>query len=157
MAKLDFVKPTDKLIQHIADNMRQDDIDEVLAAGNSSPHSALLNSIQHSKAVVVATYNGEPLVVYGLVKQSILGSKGVIWMLGTDEATKFKREFMVYTKQVLHAMFEECDLLMNYVYTGNEVSIKWLRVLGFTIEEPMPHGPNNALFHKFYLKRENYV
>lgn len=155
MVKLDFHVPIDSDLEFIAENMRADDVAEVLAAGNESPLEALVSSVKHSKAVVVASYEGAPLVIYGLVKPSILSTTGIIWMLGTNQSLDYPREFMVYTRRVLKEMLLECDELTNYVHDENVRSIKWLKALGFTMDDRAPHGPFDAMFRKFYMKRES--
>lgn len=154
MAKLEFHAPIDSDLEFIAANMRDDDAAEVMASSGSTPYEAIIESIKRSKAVVVASHKGVPLVIYGLVKPAILSSTGIIWMLGAEQSMAYPREFMVYTRRVLDEMLLECDELMNYVHGKNLRSIKWLKSLGFTIDEPEPYGVSKEMFHKFYMKRE---
>jgi len=149
---LNFVIPTSDMLSIIADNMRQSDIEEVIAAGNDTPLQALEESVEYSKTSVVACHGDVPLVIYGLSRPTVLGN-GVIWMLGTNQSKKFRREFMHYTRLVIAEMLTECSMLYNYVHARNTVSIRWLKALGFTIEDAEQRGPYNELFHKFYIER----
>lgn len=154
MAKLTFHRATDDDIQFIADNIWHEDETEVLAAGNASVLSAIQHAAFHSKACVVAKIGDMPLVIYGLHKRSVLSTTGVPWMLNATQSKKYRREFMVYTRQVIDEMLDECELLVNYVHSGNRTSIKWLTALGFTIDNPVPNQKTGELFHKFYKMRD---
>jgi len=149
MVEITFVKPTKALIQGIADNMRQFDIDEVKAAGHSSPLEAIEKGVEVSPCCSVAMYGDTPLCIFGMRKASLLGG-AVVWMLGTDDISKHPREIMRYARVGMQEMFKEVTMLYNYVYYKNTVSIEWLKALGFTIEEPEEFGQRKELFHKFY-------
>jgi len=47
--------------------------------------------------------------------------------------------------------------LINFVHAENEVSIQWLRALGFTIHKAVPHGPHGSLFHPFTMEGDPRV
>jgi len=153
MKNMKFVRPTDELVRSIADNMRQSDIDEVMAASGTNPYDTIINSFAVSESSVVVTHNGQPLFVYGFSKPNILSSSAIIWMLGVNDAYKYGKELMYYTPKVFDEMFLKCDLLYNYVHIKNTVSIAWLKRLGFTFDEPITYGVANEKFHKFYKSR----
>lgn len=150
---IEFVAPTDELVKSIADDMRQADIDEVWASDHLSPIDALMNSWRMSECTTVATCKGEALVMFGLVKPTLLSDTGVIWMLGANKSLKYRREFLLKTPLVLDEMMTICPKLCNMVHSKHHESIRWLKWLGFTIEEPEVHGPENELFHRFYIER----
>lgn len=148
---VEFKKPTQEMIQFIADNMRQDDVDEVLAASNLTPFDAITKGIELSDMTSVAVINGDIVAVMGVVKTSVLGCNGVPWLLGTTHVSKHYREFLGSSRSVLNAMINVCPNLVNHVYVKNTVSIRWLKWLGFKIEEAKPFGVNGELFHKFTI------
>jgi len=150
---IEFVKPTIEMIESIADDMRQADIDEVWASNHLTPLESLVMGWHMSDLSTVAMCHGEPLVMIGLVKRDILSGTGVVWMLGANRAMNYKKEFFRQTEQVISEMLTICPYLCNMVHSKNKNSIAWLKWLGFTIEEPVPHGPDDELFHKFYLER----
>ena len=157
VVKLDFVKPDDELLQLIALNIRPADRDELLAAGNKTVIDALYKSVKLSKTSVVACHNGTPLVIYGMGVPNQLGNTALPWMLGTVQSERFKREFMVYTARVIKEMLIEFPRLVNFVYHKNIRSIKWLKALGFTIDDAKPYGPYGELFHRFHMEDRNHV
>ena len=149
-----FVEPTYDLIRVIADDMRQADADEVWASNRHSPTEALLSGWELSEKSVIVTVNDEPCVMIGLVIRDILSGAGVPWLLGTENALKYKRYFLTQVPDVINEMLTICPILFNYVHSKNKISIKWLDRIGFIIDEPMPYGVDNELFHKFHLERD---
>jgi hypothetical protein len=150
-----FVKPTIELIEVIAADMRQADVDEVWASHHHTPIQALSDGWKVSDFSVIVTVNDDPCVMFGLVIRDILSGTGVPWLLGTDNALKYKRQFLIQTQPVINEMLTICTRLVNYVHIDNKVSIRWLKWIGFTIDEPLPYGCDNELFHKFYIERSD--
>ncbi len=148
-----FVEPTLDLIQVIADDMRQADVDEVWSSNHFTPVEALMTGWGNSHSSVVITVNDEPCVMLGLVIHDILTGSGIPWLLGTNNALKYKRNFFTQVPDVIDEMLDTCPKLFNYVHVDNKVSIRWLKRIGFTFDDPIPYGYNNELFHKFYLER----
>jgi hypothetical protein len=148
---VEFKKPTAEMIQFIADNMRQADVDEVNAASNATPLQAVTDGVKVSCMSSVAFINGDIVAVLGVVKNSTLTDNGIPWLLGTNNIVKHYREFLGASPGVLDAMIDVCPNLMNHVYVENKISIRWLKWLGFTLSEPEPFGVNGALFHKFTI------
>jgi hypothetical protein len=149
-----FVKPTPELMQVIASDMRQADVDEVWASNQYTPLEALHEGFKRSELSVVVTVNDEPCVMLGLVVHSALTGSGIPWLLGTNNALNYKRNFFTQVPDVIDAMLDVCPRLFNYVHVENKVSIRWLKRIGFTFDDPIPYGHSGELFHKFYLERQ---
>jgi hypothetical protein len=149
---IEWVKPTVEMIESIAADMRQADAEEVWASHHHTPLQSLMGGWETSDVSTVAMCDGEPLVMIGLVKRDILSGSGVIWMLGANRSLKHKKEFFRQTKPIINEMLTICPRLCNMVHSKNTISIVWLRWLGFTIDDPIQHGPDDELFHKFHLE-----
>lgn len=152
-AVVKFVEPTLELIEALAADMRQADIDEIWASNHHTPIQSLMDGWKLSNFSVVVMVNDEPCVMLGLVIRDILTGTGVPWLLGTESALKYKRQFFTQVPVVIDEMLNICPKLFNYVYIKNKISIKWLRHIGFTLDEPLPYGRDGELFHKFHLER----
>lgn len=153
LVEVKFVKPTMGLVTAIANDMRQADIDEVWASHRHTPMEALLLGWNMSHVSTVVTVDDEPCVMMGLVIRDILSGSGVPWLLGTGAALKHKREFIKQVPAVISRMLDICPYLFNYVHVDNKVSVKWLKRIGFILDDPLPYGRNNELFHKFHFER----
>lgn len=154
---VEFVKPTQELVQQIAADMRPSDAVEVWASHRHTPLEALMYGWSASDFSTVVTHEGAPLAMLGVCKRDILTGSGIVWLLATNEAMKHRREFLRLTHDVLGEMLRICPRLCNFVHTKNRDSIRWLRWMGFIIEDPMPYGPAGELFHRFYLERDGHV
>ncbi len=154
MSVVKFGAPTKEAIQFIADNMRAEDIIEVYAAGRHTPIEALEMSMKNSRRSVVVYDNDDvPLAILCIVLRDFLSGVGVPWLLSTEQALKHKRQFLELSPPVIQEMLDMCPKLVNYVHADNKLSIRWLRWLGFTIEDPKPAGPSKELFHRFTMER----
>jgi len=148
-----FVKPTTDLVEAIAADMRQQDIDEVWASDRKTPLDALRMGWEASHRSVIVMIDDVPCVMIGLVIHDILSGSGVPWLLGTDSALKHRREFITLVPQIIDEMLDTCPRLHNYVHVDNTVSVRWLKRIGFTLDPPIPYGRGGEMFHKFYLER----
>ena len=146
---VEYVSPTDEGIQYIADNMRQDDIDEVWRCNQMTPHDALSESIKASEESYMIIINGEPVGVFGVVSPGMMNIAGVPWMLGTEGVVQHVTVFIRRTSEVIDRMLVKYGQLYNYVDTKNKKSIRMLRLIGFKIEDPEPYGMMGHSFHKF--------
>lgn len=151
--EVNYVEPTVALVEEIAKNMRQEDIDEIWASNHLEPLQALMDSWKLSDYSVIIVINNEPCVMIGLVVRDVLSGHGIPWMLGTDAALKYKKRFFTEVPAVIKDMLTVCTRLHNYVHCKNTASVAWLKRLGFTLCEPEPFGREQELFHKFYLER----
>ena len=149
-----FTAPTEEVLQFIADNMRQADIEEVAASHGHTPIQALCEGVKISDSCVVAIANDEPVAVFGLVRGCVLSGYGTPWALGTDSLFEYKKSFMKWSRVLLAMMLNEFDHLENFVHVKNQQSVRWLKWLGFQFEEPQPYGLKRELFMKFYLEKE---
>lgn len=148
-----WVKPTVELIERVAADMRQADIDEVWASHHHTPIQALMQGWEVSDISLIAVCDDEPVLMLGLVKRDLLTGTGVVWLLGANKGMKYKRELLRQGKLIIDEMLTICPRLCNMVHSKNTVSIRWLKYSGFTIDDPIPHGPDNDLFHQFHLER----
>jgi hypothetical protein len=148
-----FVKPNEELIKKIAHNMRPADVIEIDASNGHSPIEALFEGWDISDYSVIIVDDDVPLVMFGLVRLNIVTGLGTPWMLSSEEVLKYVKILLPKSKIVVDQMLEVCPKLINYVQCENTISIRWLKWLGFTIEEPLPYGVKGKLFHRFNLER----
>lgn len=150
------VLPSD--IEHIAKNMRQADIDELKAAyGDKTNVRGLLkisvNMTPDPVTILCPSGSGEPIALLGTIPPSLIGD-GLAkpWMLGTDSVFKYPRAIVKGGQTYVKAMLERYGSLENFVDVRNKVSTKWLKTIGFTLEEPKPYGPYDMPFHRFFAE-----
>ena len=150
---VEFRKPTPEAIQFIAENMREADRIEVWASNRHTPLEALEISMRRSKKSLIVYGDGIPLTALGIVLRGFLSDVGIPWLLSTEQALKHRKQFLKLSPPVIEEMLDICPKLINYVHAENKLSIRWLKWLGFTIDDPTPLKTTGELFHKFHMER----
>lgn len=148
-----FKVPDDQAVEFIAANMREADAVEVWASGHYTPIDAVRKSLEYSKFATVVWIDDVPCAIFGLSIYDVLSGTGVPWLLSAEQILNHKREILKHSPDVIEMMLEICPKLMNHVHAENKVSIRWLRWLGFDIDEAKPEGRDGALFHRFHKDR----
>ena len=104
-------------------------------------------------ANIVYMLSDKPVGMFGVTPLSVIGRHGSPWLLGTDELANHSRSFLKGCIKHFPEVTKGFDFLENYVDARNEVSIRWLKWLGFVIMEPEPYGPFKLPFHRFYMEK----
>lgn len=136
----------------IAKGMREADRIEIDASGGLEPYQALKEGLDSSSRCWTALVNGKPCVMFGVVPFSVLGGVGSPWLLGTDDATLVKKQFLLQGRKLIPEMLRLYPTLINLVDARNSMSIRWLKWLGFDVKDPIPYGQNSELFHPFEMR-----
>ena len=129
--------------------MRPADIAECEASGHPNLLWTVKMSITMSSHCWTATVDGEVACIFGVGAVSLLGGQGCPWLLGTDHIDRNARVFIRRSVPYIHKMLEAYPHLLNFVDARNVRSIRWLRQVGFTVHDPVPHGPFHLPFHPF--------
>jgi len=145
-----WIKVDANVIYEVGDNIREEDEIEVKFSHGLSGLEACKKCFLSSNVIQgIEGDDGDPVGITGIV-----GS--YIWLLGTDKltATKHHRwQLSLYGREWVEYCLEKAGgMVENYVYSKNRQSIRWLKHLGFTIEEPKPYGVEDQLFCHFWRK-----
>ncbi len=105
----------------------------------------VLEAIRYSRWANAVEVEGEIALVYGVTPSQLIRA-GTPWMLSTDVILKIKREFIKECRAEVELMHAAFPFLFNRVHMKNEVSINWLKWLGFKVVET-PVGPNADLYY----------
>lgn len=139
-------------IQHISQNMRNCDIDEIWASNNLMPREALLKGLKESDVCLTVWHEGIPIAMLGVV--SDFQEEATIWMLGTDTLEKIPNTVGILSRKIIAHFHERYPVLFNYVDVRNTKSIEWLEWLGAKfMDNPVEYGPMKMPFKYFVLIR----
>ena len=136
----------------LADSLRLLDIEELQAQGKG-PRAVLRASIKGSLWCRTYLYDGEVAAMMGLggVAMDDLGRP---WFLTSDVIYRPNAWTVVKEcRKGVALMLELKPRLENYVLAKYEQAVRLLRILGFSLDEPMPFGPKGVLFRRFYLQK----
>jgi len=146
---------TQELIDGLKDRIRHADGLECWAMAKHLPATSIQRGFDCVGRCWVATWDDVPTVVFGVTESA--PGVGCPWMLATDDITEMRLSFVRASLKVIKDMLGEYPLLRNYVDTRNSISIRWLRWLGFELEEPQNYGLYKLPFHRFEMRRQNNV
>jgi len=156
-SKLRIVKTTYAHIDSLKGRLREADDMECRAWSGMSADHALERGFEDSALCWTGMKGREPFCCFGVAPFSMLSSKGIPWMLGTDDIAKCKKFVIRNSKPYIKLILTMYTELENYVDVRNEVSINWLKWCGFKFDEPKRIGVEGKPFHRFWLKGEDYV
>lgn len=135
-----------------AAQMREADRAEVMASHGHEPEEALRNALKLSSHAWCGFMDGEPVCIFGVVPLSILSGEASPWMLATDRISECRAAFLRRNKVYVGFMLALYPLLVNYVHEQNDLSQRWLKWLGFSLDNETTTLANGAIFRRFEMK-----
>lgn len=149
----EFTVPTKEDAIYIAENLKQNNRREVLAAIGDNCLIDILRSMEASDMLGCLKYNGKPLAIYGVIPDSIMGGTGIAWLLFTAEIVNHRRVVGRYTKRGLREIMAKYMRVYNWVDAGNIDIIRWLKWLGAKFKGPYKRGIYGIEHYYFYFER----
>lgn len=138
----------------IAPMVRHADIEEIWAASMQTPKQAMLHGMKFSSESYVGFVNDEPICMWGIAQESLVGNLGVPWMISTTSMDKYAVTFLRHCRDQVLEVLKSYAWLVNYVDARNIRAMRWLEWLGFEIDaEPQPYGAFSMPFYKFRMWR----
>lgn len=138
------------LLTHI----RPADVDEFIAASGQSPAEVLEHALRVSTRAWAGVVNDEVIGIFGVAPSSLIGGKGIPWLVGS---TLIERNYRIFLRNSMPVVSEFLSLyphLENFVDQRNHVAKSWLHWLGFKLEEPAPYGVQGLPFHRFHMEKK---
>lgn len=137
----------------LAPKMRDKDKEEVWHSDGMSPLVALQTSFDaSSEANTIIADDGEVIGMFGVAPTPI-PTIGTPWLLASDRLPEVAREFIPQSRKWIEHIHDDYDLLFNYVYAKNTISIRWLKWLGFNFVRETEYGVNPTQFLEFAKHR----
>ena len=139
-------------VEAMAPMLRKIDKRELWVGAGMLPYEGLLFSYENSETfTAIRPDETVPVLMFGISRPRLLDGHRCIWLLGTDEMEHIKKRFVKESSDILH-LLASGNTVYNHVIEGNELSLRWLNWLGFSIGEAKPYGWLNKKFH--YVEKE---
>jgi hypothetical protein len=91
--------------------------------------------------------------MFGVADHALLENYGVIWLLGSSDMARIWRAFARQSPDWIKRLFgENRERLGNIIDRRNELSIRWLKRLGFHFNET-----TDTRFLYFEMRRQNVL
>jgi hypothetical protein len=143
----------DKQVQRVATHLRKEDFDEVFALTGKSPHLALMEDWEmSSRRWIIFNKQAQAVAVLGVRPLYQFSDEGDLWLLGTDGLNKISKFFLKISKPILEEMKGGFKTLVGYIDARYEKTIRWMKWMGFTIEEAEPFGVMGLPFHNVHME-----
>jgi hypothetical protein len=140
-----WVMATEERVAWVALHLRKQDAIEVFCSHGADPWQAVHHSWHSSPDC--RCIEGDDYSTVGIAG---ISPGGCVWLLATDgllATASHRRQFLRGAKQWIDALMAEgAGPLHNWVLAKNTTTLRWLRWLGFTVEQPHPMGPCAELF-----------
>lgn len=140
--------------------MREQDAAEWRAASIHPPRLLMEAAASVTNAEVSMAIDTEwnPLFFFGLHPDSEVGG-AIIWLAGTTQGTRIAsrraKEMMAVMRSWVDEGLRRYGRLHNVTDVRNTVHHRWLKALGFTFTEYIPHfGPQRLPFWRFEIRKE---
>lgn len=141
-------------ITQIQDNLRMEDRREMEHVNAAlGKHCTVRDSVVRSweRGVLFDTRVGRPVLAYGVVPDETAEGYGVCWMMGTPLIQKNPLGILRFARREIESWMREFTTIYNFVDTRNELHVRWLQILGFTLGAKFP--VNGVDFQFFFKSR----
>ena len=135
--------------------LRPEDEQEVDAAGFEDGLDALRFSLERSDVCYVAEIDGEPVAMWGLRSDSLVGQTGAPWLLTGSGIEAHRLTFMRVARVMLDEFLDRCPRGLH-VRIDAEYSraLRWAKAMGFELSEPLPHPTTGRPFVQAIARRD---
>jgi len=133
-------------VDYVCTHMRQDDRLEIWASHRRTPKQAAI--VCGTASPYIALVDGVPCIIFGCFG-------GTPWLLATPLIQTIGVRFIRGSKAIVDQWLDQYKVLENYVHADNEISIQWLKWLGFSLEETII--VNDEKFIRFVKRRGDSV
>lgn len=154
MAEITFTPPTAEDVETLARGLRQADIDELHAQGETDLKDVVAAGVRDSVHAWTCAIDGRLLFLAGVAPlrpHLLCEDIGVPWLLGTEEMPRHARKLIRLQAPYIALMLSAFPRLVNMVHAENVQSVRWLKSLGFCLQPAQPHGPYGAPFRVFTM------
>lgn len=154
---IEYRKASREDLEALAANLRKADRLEAETVTGLSACDALIDSYDASTYAEVITEDGVPLFAWGAAP--LIAGRWGIWLLGTERLAAHPLRLTREAKATLKELFERTGAVafVNFISPENTVHLKWIKVLGAELGDPIPYGMNGEPFVPFNIRREVYT
>lgn len=118
-----------------------------------TPLEAMGRLISASREPITWLADGEPACVIGVASYVALSTTGYPWIFYTPLVRRHKVPLLRHCRRWLELNLEQWHRLEAYVDAGDKSAVRWMRFMGFTLEEPEPRGTCGLPFHLAHADR----
>lgn len=138
-------------VYRLASHMREDDRLEAVGLGGN-PTQLLRASYRSALLRKTAFVDGEIAAMWGLGGVA-LSDEGTPWLVTAPAVERIPVFFVKQARQETEKMLALRATLRNVVLASYDRACRFLHVVGFSLGDPEPMGPNDVLYRRFWMSR----
>jgi len=144
-------------LRQLATMLRDEDVAEIAGTGNV-PKRALWRGYRNSILCETAIIEGEPAAIWGLCIGGIVGVSplnplGRPWLLTSARVEAVPFAVVREAKHAVSRMLSVTPMLENYVLSSYTRAVRMLRMIGFTVDDPVNCGKMGIPYSRFHVAR----
>lgn len=152
MNQVEIVMATPDHVRELGENMRSADAMEAQKLG-FVPHRLLWRTYKRSLFARAGLIHGQVYAMWGVCGNA-LGEIGQPWFVTREGVATMLSPVdfaMIYRREV-NKMQKMFPVLENWVDSSYTEAVRLMRIVGFNVDNPMPHGKHQVLFSRFWMK-----
>jgi len=126
------MKPTEAHIRDLAENMREADLQECVAFGCPDSNEAVRTSVELSTECWACTVDGRVLAIFGLMVNSALERRAVLWLLTSTLVDRRPKLFVSLARKALASMRRSWPKLSVGIDTHHQAALRFASRSGFS-------------------------
>lgn len=145
---------TEEHVRELQEFAKPEEVAEVAASTGDTIYEAVMRSWNKSvEAYTGVDLEGRVLGITGVAPYNIMSTTASPWLLTTTRMFANKIWFVKQTKFLVNKWRDEWETLENFIDARYVASLKWAKVVGFTVHPPEVHGVQQLPFHRIEIRR----
>lgn len=149
-----FVPATYEHTEELSKNLREYEKKELDVMTLKANEIALQNSVDSSIEAWTWLEDDKVVGIVGISVPSVLSDKAYPWFMCSNLINKNGKSLIKATRVALNYWLQTYEELESYIDARHDKALKWVKICGFTIHEPVPYGPYGNPFCKITIKRK---
>lgn len=149
--KIHIADANQKDIDFLKKNLCQENHDECWAMLHICGGCGLQLSFDHSFSSKIIFYKHIPVLAFGAIRED--EKKAIVWLMTSYE---LKHVILFALKQSIlfkETISKEYETIENYVDTRHKQMIKFIKLCGFNLDNPVKKGIEQMPFQRFWYIR----
>jgi len=143
--------PTPEAIYQLGNHLRPCDVAELSAVTHLSPLQAVQTSVANSHIDFLWAYYADNTLLC-IAGCTVSGNP---WLLATPDLDNHLQHITKEVRHQVRMMLKHWDKLSNIIDVRNRKTLRWLKVLGFTLTETLEIKPGFPVIQFEKVRHEN--
>jgi hypothetical protein len=155
LTNVKFYPSTIEHVNQLAENIRLEDLEEIYLLSGRDARTVIKKSFIASRDAMSAFDDNDHtlLAMFGVKPYSLSSDVASPWFLTTEHRrNRYSKELLRGSRAAIGYWKNEYSMLENYVDARYTQAVRWVKWLGFTVEDAKPMGPFDYLFHRIEIR-----